>query len=120
MSVQTPTTMPCPAWCIYRAGHDFEADNERAPLWRRHDHPVRWLQWCHIDGGMPAVSVWMSQVEHASGLDGPFTRGPAEIVVESSARTRLTGPQARLLAGALRDAADQCEAAHPGAVVVGS
>ncbi len=111
MRVNQAETPPCPAWCIYGAAHAFEPSDDPTVMWRQHDHPVRWLQWSHVDGGMPAVSVWMSQAEQSVAADGPILSRPVEIVIESSELTRLTGPQARQLAAGLIDAANLWDAA---------
>jgi len=101
--VDPPTTLPCPPWCAWPAGHGFDSiDPADGTLWRSHERIIRDIS--------RSTGVYLSQTEKAETDQGPvLERTPVEITANGG--ECLNGPEARQLAAALLDAADAWDAA---------
>ncbi len=107
------TTHPCPDWCTLPAGHGVDGTTRDGTVIRSHERAVARMEYPHtIPGAMKGIThSWWVAIVRSDMLqtdDGPVIEvEPVTITVSICDGDNWTAPQARQLAAALLDAADE-------------
>jgi hypothetical protein len=97
------TLAPCPPWCALPVGHGFDQIGD--DLHRFHRWEVASVDTA--EGGAAAISLTVESLESGQRTEAP-TRTPLSVCVYGYLEgDDLTGPEARKLAAALLNAADE-------------